>query len=131
MARWRQPRITVGGWANRTIAIFARYSSDPEVTRLVGWPRHRHVDDARGFLQWSDAEWARAPAGPYLIERREDGALLRVRVELGTDGGDPSSVAGECAAAIESEIGVKADVEVVDRGSLTRTGYKQVRLVDE
>jgi ribosomal-protein-alanine N-acetyltransferase len=57
-------------------AIFARYSSDPEVTRLVGWPRHRSVDDARGFLQFSDAQWERAPAGAYLIESRQTGALL-------------------------------------------------------
>ena len=66
-----------------------------------------------------------------MVKPRENSALLRVRVELGTDGGDPSSVGGQCAAAIESEIGVKADVAVVDRGSLTRTGYKQLRLVDE
>ena len=28
------------------------------------------------------------------------------------------------------EIGIKADLEVVERGSLQRSGYKQVRLVD-
>jgi RimJ/RimL family protein N-acetyltransferase len=66
----RRPRSSDAG------AIFARYSSDPEVTRLVGWPRHRSVDDARGFLQFSDAEWKRAPAGTYLIESRETGVLL-------------------------------------------------------
>jgi hypothetical protein len=56
---------------------------------------------------------------------------LRVRVELGVGGGDPSTVAGACAAAIAAEVGVKADVDVVDRGSLERSGYKQVRLVDD
>jgi len=56
--------------------IFARYSSDAEVTRLVGWPRHRTVDDTRGFLSYSDAEWNRSPAGAYLISSRQDGKLL-------------------------------------------------------
>ena len=57
-------------------AIFARYASDREVTRLLGWPRHTSVDATRDFLEFSDAEWARGPAGPYLIESRQDGSLL-------------------------------------------------------
>jgi len=57
-------------------AIFARYSSDPQVTRLVGWPRHTSVDDARAFVQFSDGEWTRSSSGPLLIESRESGALL-------------------------------------------------------
>jgi RimJ/RimL family protein N-acetyltransferase len=57
-------------------AIFARYSSDPDVTRLVGWPMHRSVDETRAFLDYSDAEWTRWPAGPYLIVSRGDGRLL-------------------------------------------------------
>ena len=56
-------------------AIFARYASDPEVTALLSWPRHRSVEDTRAFLELSDAEWERWPAGPYLIEARE-GRLL-------------------------------------------------------
>lgn len=48
-------------------AIFSRYASDPEVTRYVGWPAHRTIDDTRRFLQYSDAEWERWPAGPYLV----------------------------------------------------------------
>jgi RimJ/RimL family protein N-acetyltransferase len=57
-------------------AIFERYAGDPDVTRLVGWPRHRSVDDTRRFLTFSDAESERAPAGAYLVESRETGALL-------------------------------------------------------
>jgi ribosomal-protein-alanine N-acetyltransferase len=57
-------------------AIFARYSSDPEVTRLLAWPRHTSLDATCAFLAFSDAEWARWPAGPYLVFSREDGALL-------------------------------------------------------
>jgi RimJ/RimL family protein N-acetyltransferase len=56
--------------------VFARYSADPEVTRFLGWPRHRVLDETRAFLEFSDAEWQRWPMGPYLIESREDGQLL-------------------------------------------------------
>ena len=47
-------------------AIFTRYASVEEVTRFLGWPRHRAVEDTRSFVTFSDAEWARWPAGPYL-----------------------------------------------------------------
>jgi len=57
-------------------AIFARYASDSEVTRLLSFPRHLSLDDTRGFLAVSDAEWSRWPAGPYLAERRGTGVLL-------------------------------------------------------
>jgi ribosomal-protein-alanine N-acetyltransferase len=56
--------------------VFSRYSSDLEVTRFLGWPRHRSIDDIRAFLEMSEAEWERWPAGPYLIESREGGRLL-------------------------------------------------------
>jgi len=57
-------------------AIFHRYSSDPIVTKYLGWPRHTSVDDTRAFLAFSDAEWKKWQAGPYLIESLEDRRLL-------------------------------------------------------
>lgn len=56
--------------------VFERYAADAEVTRYVGWPRHRSIDDTRAFLAFSEAEWARWPAGPYLIFDRQTGVLL-------------------------------------------------------
>jgi [ribosomal protein S5]-alanine N-acetyltransferase len=56
--------------------IFERYAGDPEVTRFLGWPRHRTVGDTEAFLQFSAAEWEQWPAGPYLIFLRADGQLL-------------------------------------------------------
>jgi RimJ/RimL family protein N-acetyltransferase len=56
--------------------IFARYASDPEVTVYLAWPRHRQVEDTNVFLAFSDAEWRRWPAGPYLILDRADDRLL-------------------------------------------------------
>jgi RimJ/RimL family protein N-acetyltransferase len=57
-------------------AIFARYASDPEVTRFLAWPRHITIDDTHIFLKFSDAEWQRWAVGPYLIESRDTGTLL-------------------------------------------------------
>jgi ribosomal-protein-alanine N-acetyltransferase len=57
-------------------AIFTLYASDPEVTRYLSWPTHRTVEDTRAFLAWSDGEWERWPAGPYLVLWREDGRPL-------------------------------------------------------
>jgi methylisocitrate lyase len=57
-------------------AIFTRYASDPEVTRFLSWPRHGSVADTQAFLAFSDAEWERWPAGPYLIVARGDCGLL-------------------------------------------------------
>lgn len=57
-------------------AIFDRYAADAEVTRYLAWPRHRSLDDTRRFLMFSDHEWERAAAGPFLILSRDDGRLL-------------------------------------------------------
>jgi [ribosomal protein S5]-alanine N-acetyltransferase len=51
-------------------ALFQRYGSDPEVTRLLGWARHERVSDAEAFVGWSDLEWATHGAGPYLAFER-------------------------------------------------------------
>ena len=57
-------------------AIFERYASDSAVTRFLAWPRHTSIDDTRAFLQFSDQEWSRWPAGPLLIVSRADGTTL-------------------------------------------------------
>jgi len=60
----RRPRRTDGD------AIFSRFASDPEVTRYVGWPMHRSIENTQGFLGFSDAQWQQSGVGPYLIELR-------------------------------------------------------------
>lgn len=59
-------------------AIFRRYAADREVTRYLSWPTHRTVADTLAFLTWSDDEWLRWPAGPYLVFQRngKPGKLL-------------------------------------------------------
>jgi ribosomal-protein-alanine N-acetyltransferase len=56
--------------------VFARYASDVEVSRYLAWRLHLSPEMSRAFLEFSDAEWNRWPAGPYLIESRADGRLL-------------------------------------------------------
>ena len=56
--------------------IYERYAGDAEVTRFLSWPMHTSLDDTRAFLEFSDAEWDRWPAGPYLICSLTDGRLL-------------------------------------------------------
>jgi [ribosomal protein S5]-alanine N-acetyltransferase len=57
-------------------AIFARYASDPEVTRYVGWPTHTAVAETEAFLAFSEDQWRRWPAGPYVICSGSDHRLL-------------------------------------------------------
>lgn len=56
--------------------MFARYASDPEVSRYMAWPLHRSPATTRMFLEFSEAEWTKWPAGPYLVESRADGRLI-------------------------------------------------------
>src|SRR6266550_345031 len=57
-------------------AVFARYASDPAVTRFLGWRTHASVLDTKVLLACCDAEWAHNGVGCYLIQSREDGELL-------------------------------------------------------
>jgi len=57
-------------------AIFARYASDPRVTRFMAWPTHHSLDDTRGFIAFAETQWAHWPAGSLQIFRRSDGRLL-------------------------------------------------------
>jgi phenylacetate-CoA ligase len=69
------------------------------------------------------------PSLEYVVVKPTDAvAPLRVRVELAD--GDADLARGRCAEAIRSQIGIEADVEIVERESLARSGYKATRLVD-
>jgi [ribosomal protein S5]-alanine N-acetyltransferase len=57
-------------------AVFARYASDPAVTRYLGWRTHVAVADTRVFLASCESEWRQSGVGPYLIHSRESGELL-------------------------------------------------------
>jgi RimJ/RimL family protein N-acetyltransferase len=65
-------------------AILAAFAGDPEVTRLLAWPRHRSLDDTAAFVRWSDEMWAGAPAGPYLIADEAGGVLGTTGLDVET-----------------------------------------------
>lgn len=56
--------------------IFVRYASDPDVAKYLSWPVHASLDQTRAFLAFSDREWSKWPAGPYLVFLRGDGRLI-------------------------------------------------------
>ena len=56
--------------------IYAGWASDPLATRFMSWPRHEAIGDALGFVEFSDSEWERSPAGPYLVERLDTGEVI-------------------------------------------------------
>lgn len=57
-------------------AVFSRYASDRDALRYMGWPAHESPDDTRKFLEFSNAEWVKWPAGPYLILSGTDRSVL-------------------------------------------------------
>jgi phenylacetate-CoA ligase len=69
------------------------------------------------------------PTLEYVVVRPADAAaLLRVRVELAA--GEPEAVAAACRAALKERLGIDAEITIVEREALQRSGYKAIRLVD-
>ena len=66
-----------------------------------------------------------------MVRPTDDSAPLQVRVERGNAGGDDAEIAGKCAAALRAAVGVDAQVTVLDRQAIPRSGYKAARVVDE
>ena len=71
------------------------------------------------------------PTLEYVIVRppAADGPLT-VRIEAGSSTSDRSSLAEQCRAAIHEHLELEARVEVLDRETLPRSGFKATRVVD-
>lgn len=94
---------------------------------LTSQGKHFQVSDVEAALRTVDS--VTVPTLEYVVVKpADDDSPLRVRVELSE--GDRSDASARCAAAVRSELGLAADVEVVERGSLPRSGFKATRLVD-
>ena len=77
-------------------------------------------DVSRPSLEWQ------------MVRPKEESLPLAVRVERGADAaGDATEIAARCRAAILEAVGVEATIELLDRDSLPRAGYKAARLVDD
>jgi RimJ/RimL family protein N-acetyltransferase len=57
-------------------AIFQGYAQDAEVTKYLSWRPHESIDTTREFLHRCIRCWKDGPAFPWVIIRKEDGALL-------------------------------------------------------
>lgn len=70
------------------------------------------------------------PSLEWVVVRPRDPCLpLHVRVEVGEV--DRGEVARALARAIRARIGVEAEIDLVDRETLPRSGYKAVRVIEE
>lgn len=56
--------------------IYASYATDPEVTRYLTWRPHADIAETRAFIGHCREVWDKGEAFPYVILRKEDGALL-------------------------------------------------------
>jgi len=59
-----------------------------------------------------------------------DGPLV-LRLEVGADGGDHHEIGNKVTSIIRDELGIDAQVSVLDRETLPRSGYKLKRVVDQ
>ena len=57
-------------------AIYARYASEPEVTRYLPWRPHRDVEETRAFLSGLLNALANGGAHGWIIETKEDCRLV-------------------------------------------------------
>jgi phenylacetate-CoA ligase len=67
-----------------------------------------------------------------MVRPVDETAPLSVRVERGSGAaGDDTEVAGRCASAVKEALGIDAEIEVLARETIPRSGYKAARVVDE
>ena len=96
---------------------------------LLSQGKRFFVADVEGALR--AVEPVTKPSLEYqVVKPAGDDAPLAVRVELAGDG-DRAAIARQCAAAIRDSVGIDASVDIVDRDTFPRSGYKATRLVDD
>ena len=67
-----------------------------------------------------------------MVRPGDDARPLAVRVERGSGaGGDDTEIAAKCSAVIKEALGLDAEVAVLERETIPRSGYKAARVVDE
>lgn len=112
-----------------------------ETGRIGFWGgRFKDLLSSQGVhFQVGDLEKAIATAAPecgeptlefVVVDPQGTAEPLRVRLEVGSAGGDRADIAGRVCAGIKEALGVAAVVEVLDREALERSGYKRKRVVE-
>jgi [ribosomal protein S5]-alanine N-acetyltransferase len=77
--RLRPPTLEDAG------VIFTQYAQDPEVTRYLTWRPHENIEVTRAFLRRCVQCWQEGSAFPWVMTRKNDGALLGM-IELRIEG---------------------------------------------
>lgn len=77
------PRLTLRRPVVADVETIFGYARDPEVTRLLGWPRHTTVADTHGFLLFSERAWATG-VGPYVVVDAEGAVVGSTGLEVET-----------------------------------------------
>jgi phenylacetate-CoA ligase len=112
-----------------------------ETSRIGFWGgRFKDLLSCQGVhFQVGDLEKAIGSAAPecrtpslefVVVDPKGSTGPLRVRLEVGGAGGDPADISRRVAGGIAEALGVVADVEVLGRETLERSGYKLKRVVD-
>ena len=89
------------------------------------------VSEVESALRKGVPELATPSLEFVVVKPSDDGSPLRVRVERG-EGASASDadLVQRCVAALKERLGVAAAVELLDRNTLPRSGYKTNRVVD-
>jgi phenylacetate-CoA ligase len=66
-----------------------------------------------------------------MVRPVDEAAIVTVRVERGVGAAADDEVARKCVAALHERLGIDTTVEVLDRETIPRSGYKAARVVDE
>jgi phenylacetate-CoA ligase len=112
-----------------------------ENTSRAWWGgRYKDLMSVQGKrLQFFDVEGAlrsvpglAQPSLEYQVVRpKDEREALRVRVEPGAGMEDKDDIRTKVTGAFKERLGVEATVDVLDRDTLPRSGYKTQRVVDE
>ena len=88
--RLRRPQM------NDASSIYARYASDPEVTRYLPWRPHSDVEETRTFLSHLLGAMEKGGTHPWIVESKEDRRLMGL-VSMGIH----SAREGDCLSTEE------------------------------
>jgi phenylacetate-CoA ligase len=66
-----------------------------------------------------------------MVRPVDEAAIVTVRVERGAGAAADDEVARKCAAALRERLGIDTAIEVLERETIPRSGYKAARVVDE
>ena len=70
------PRLSLVALSLEHAPFIFAYASDPEISRLVAWPRHQSLGDSRRFVARSMVGYAQGGHYEWSLVRRTDQAFL-------------------------------------------------------